>query len=40
MITMEALQEAIKQRIDAYNNEDFPRATRTVNTVALLDSCN
>ena len=40
MITMEALQEAIKQRIDAYNSEDFPRATRTVNTVALLDSCN
>lgn len=40
MITVEALQEAIIQRIAAYNTEDFPRTNRTVNTVRLLDSCN
>lgn len=40
MITMEALQSAIKQRIDTYNNNDFPLRVRATNTYDILDSCN
>lgn len=40
MITMEALQAAIKLRIDTYNNNDFPLPTRVLNTCELLDSHN
>ena len=40
MITMEALQTAIKLRIDSYNNNDFPLLTRVLNTCELLDSRN
>lgn len=40
MITMEALQAAIKLRVDTYNNNDFPLPTRVLNTCELLDSRN
>lgn len=40
MITMEALQSAIKQRIENYNNNDFPLHVRATNTCELLNSCN
>ena len=40
MITMEALQTAIKLRVDTYNNNDFPLPTRVLNTCELLDSRN
>ena len=40
MITMEALQSAIKQRIETYNNNDFPLPVRATNTYNILDSCN
>lgn len=40
MITMEALQSAIKQRIDIYNNNDFPLQKRAVITCDLLKSRN
>lgn len=40
MITMEALQSAIKQRIDIYNNNDFPLQKRAVTTYDLLKSRN
>lgn len=40
MITMEALQTAIKLRIDSYNNNDFPLSTRALKTCELLDSRN
>ena len=40
MITMEALQTAIKLRIDSYNNNDFSLSTRVLNTCELLDSRN
>ena len=40
MITMEALQTAIKLRVDTYNNNDFPLPTRMLNTCKLLDSRN
>ncbi|WP_201509796.1 molybdopterin molybdotransferase MoeA [Psychrobacter alimentarius] len=40
MITMEALQSAIKQRIDTYNNNDFPLHVRATNTYDILDSGN
>ncbi|MGP9687908.1 molybdopterin molybdotransferase MoeA [Psychrobacter sp. AOP22-C1-C5] len=40
MITIEALQSAIKQRIDIYNNNDFPLQKRAVTTCDLLKSRN
>lgn len=40
MITMEALQLAIRERIDTYNKNDFPVAQRAIKTCALLDSVN
>lgn len=40
MITMEALQTAIKLRIDSYNNNDFSLSTRVLKTCELLDSRN
>lgn len=40
MITMEALQSAIKQRIENYNNNDFPLHVRATNTCELLNSRN
>ena len=40
MITMEALQTAIKLRVDTYNNNDFPLPTRVLNTCELLASRN
>jgi molybdopterin molybdotransferase len=40
MITMEALQAAIKLRVDTYNNNDFPLPTRVLNSCELLDSRN
>ncbi|WP_440465009.1 molybdopterin molybdotransferase MoeA [Psychrobacter sp. ASPA161_6] len=40
MITMEALQAAIKLRVDTYNNNDFPLPTRVLNTCELLASRN
>lgn len=40
MITMEELQFAIKQRIDNYNNHDFPLKNRMVTTFDLLESRN
>lgn len=40
MITMEALQTAIKLRVDTYNNNDFSLPTRVLNSCELLDSRN
>ncbi len=40
MITMEALQLAIKERINIYNKSDAPLAKRALSTIALLDSRN
>jgi len=40
MITMEALQSAIKQRIDTYNTNDHPLNTRAVAIYDLIDSRN
>ncbi|CAM3630693.1 molybdopterin molybdenumtransferase [Psychrobacter glaciei] len=40
MITMEALQTAIKLRVDTYNNNDFPLPTRVLKSCELLDSRN
>lgn len=40
MITMEALQSAIKERIDTYNKADAPLANRALSTSLLLDSVN
>lgn len=40
MITMEELQSAIKQRIDIYNNNDFPLQKRATTTYDLLKSRN
>ena len=40
MITLEDLQQAITQRIDTYNQIDFPIAKRDTQTCALLDSQN
>lgn len=40
MITMEALQSAIKQRVDTYNNNDFPLSKRSIINCDLLDSRN
>ncbi len=40
MITMEALQLAIKKRIETYNEVDAPLRTRALSTIELLDSRN
>ncbi|ALF60842.1 molybdopterin molybdotransferase MoeA [Psychrobacter urativorans] len=40
MITLEDLQQAITQRIDTYNQTDFPIAKRETQTCTLLDSQN
>ncbi|WP_286740973.1 gephyrin-like molybdotransferase Glp [Psychrobacter sp. UBA3068] len=40
MITMEALQSAIKQRIDTYNTNDHPLSKRAVAIYDLIDSRN
>lgn len=40
MINMEELQFAIKQRIDTYNNNDFPLQKRAIINGDLLDSRN
>ena len=40
MITMEELQAAIKQRINNYNDTDFPLQNRDLQTCDLLDSRN
>lgn len=40
MITMEELQAAIKQRINNYNDTDFPLQNRDLQTYDLLDSRN
>ena len=40
MITMEALQLAIKERINTYNRDDAPLANRELSTISLLDSFN
>ncbi|MEN2750302.1 gephyrin-like molybdotransferase Glp [Psychrobacter sp. FBL11] len=40
MITMEELQSAIKLRVDNYNNTDFTRQQRVIDTCKLLDSQN
>ncbi len=40
MITMEALQAAIKERIEFYNKVDAPLASRALSTIQLLDSRN
>lgn len=40
MITMEALQSAIKQRIDTYNTNDHPLNKRAVAIYDLIDSRN
>lgn len=40
MITIEQLRTAIEQRIEVYNNNDFPLNKRNVITCALLDSLN
>lgn len=40
MITMEELQSAIKQRINIYNNNDFPLQKRATTTYDLLKSRN
>ncbi|PYE40148.1 gephyrin-like molybdotransferase Glp [Psychrobacter fozii] len=40
MITMEELQAAIKQRINNYNDTDFPLQNRELQTCDLLDSRN
>lgn len=40
MITMEALQSAITQRIENYNNNDFPLHARATKTCELLNSGN
>ncbi|MGM8897304.1 MULTISPECIES: molybdopterin molybdotransferase MoeA [unclassified Psychrobacter] len=40
MITMEELQSAIKLRVDNYNNNDFTRQQRVIDTCKLLDSQN
>ncbi|MEN6670840.1 gephyrin-like molybdotransferase Glp [Psychrobacter sp. B38] len=40
MITMEELQSAIKQRVDSYNNNDFPLKNRAISTCDLLESRN
>lgn len=38
MITMEELQTAITDRVDSYNNNDFPLQKRAINTCDLLKS--
>ena len=40
MITMEALQVAISERIETYNQSDAPLANRELSTILLLDSVN
>lgn len=40
MITIDQLRAAITQRIETYNNQDLPPATRVQKTCALLDSNN
>ena len=40
MITIEALQSAINQRIDVYNQVDWPLAKRVTQTCSLLESRN
>ena len=40
MITMEALQSAIKQRVEGYNNNDFALQQRAIKTCGLQDSRN
>ena len=40
MITMEALQLAIKERINTYNKDDAPLANRELSTSSLLNSVN
>ena len=40
MITMEELQSAIKQRIEIYNENDFPLQNRAIKTCDLLSSRN
>lgn len=40
MITLEQLQQAITQRIQSYNQDDFPIVKRVIQTCALLDSQN
>ena len=40
MITMEALQLAIKERINNYNKDDAPLANRELSTSSLLNSVN
>ena len=40
MITLEQLQQSITQRIQRYNQDDFPIVKRATQTCALLDSQN
>ena len=40
MITMEELQSAIKQRVETYNNNDFPLQKRAIHTGDLLENRN
>ena len=40
MITLEQLQQSITQRIQSYNQDDFPIVKRATQTCALLDSQN
>lgn len=40
MITIEELQSAIKQRVNNYNQNDWPLSKRSVSSCALLDSRN
>ena len=40
MITVEALQSAIKQRVNSYNQNDWPLCKRPVSTCSLSDSLN
>ena len=40
MITVEALQSAIKQRVNSYNQNDWPLCKRPASTCSLSDSLN
>ncbi len=40
MITMEALQLAIRERINTYNESDAPLVSRELSTISLLNSLN
>ena len=40
MITLEALQQAITERIGRYNQTDFPVSKRRVQTIDLLECQN